>query len=169
MEQDNRRYLREILAELDRYFDEFEKTMQDTIRAAIDSGTAAVSKPVVSGVAMGFGPEGKPSVQFFGDRMVGPNGYRTPIYEQSMDESHGTLRLTVELPGVEKENIEVSAREGSVLITAEKEERRYRVDVPVIREVDVESAAATFHNGILSLSFSIRDKNNKGYRRVSVV
>ncbi len=169
MERDSRRYLRDIFDELDRYFDEFEKSIQDSVRATIDSGAAAFSRPVVSGVAMGLTPEGKPSVQFFGDRMVGPNGHRTPIYEQVVDDGQGTLKLTVELPGVEKESIDVSATDGKVVIRAEQAERKYEADIPLEREIDAESGNATFHNGILSLSFSIRDKDNKGYRRVSVV
>ena len=169
MESDNRRYLRDILDEVDRYIDDFEKSVQEAVRATIDSGTAALSRPVVSGVAMGLTPEGKPSIQFFGDKILGPKGHRTPIYEQAVDDKEGKVKLTVELPGVEKESINVSATESKVLIRAEEGERNYEASVPLEREIDVESATATFHNGILTLSFSVRDKDNKGYRRVSVV
>ena len=169
MERDNRRYLRDVLDELDKYFDDFERSIQESVRATIDSGTAAFTRPVVSGVAMGLTPEGKPSIQFFGDRIVGPTGHRTPIYEQVVDDREGTLKLTAELPGVERENINVSASEGKVLIRAEQGERRYEAEIPLERDIDTESGNATFHNGVLDMTFSIRDKDNKGYRRVSVV
>jgi HSP20 family protein len=168
MSEDRRRYLREVLDELDRYFDEFEKTVQDSIRTSLSAGESIFRKPVVTGVAMGLTPQGRPSVQFFGDRFEA-GGFRTPIYEQIMDEVGGTLRLIVELPGVEKEAIDISAREEKIVVQTGQPERKYRVEVPLKNEIDPESGKATYSNGLLDAIFQIRHKTNKGYRRVTVV
>ena len=158
-----------MLDELDRYFDEFERSFQEAVRESINTGQKAFSRPVVAGMAMGLGPEGKPRIQFFGDNLIGPNGYRAPIYEQVVDEKEGTLRIIVELPGVEKENVQISALEGKVTLEAVKGNRMYRAEIPLQREIDPDSGAATYTNGLLDVVFKLRDNTNKGYRRVRVV
>lgn len=169
MSEDKRRNLRDILDEFDHYFDEFEKNVEDTIRASINTGQKAFSKPVVAGMAMGVGPEGKPTIHFFGDKLVGPDGFRAPIYEQVVDEKEGNLRLLVEVPGVEKEDVQISALEDKVSLTATKGERKYRAEVTVERDIDPESGSASLKNGLLEIIFKIRDNANKGYKRVNVV
>ncbi len=169
MEDDRRRYLKDMLEEVDRYFDEFEKTIEDVLRSTLNTGLQNFSKPLVAGFAMGVGPEGKPSIQFFGDRVEGKVGYRTPIHEQVVDEKDGKLRLIVELPGVEKEGIEVSAVEDKVNLKVGDDGRKYMADIALKREVDPDSSKAAFRNGLLEIIFSLKEKTNKGYRRVRVV
>ena len=62
-----------------------------------------------------------------------------------------------------------TVREYRVSIKAEKDARKYRSEFTLKSEVDPESAKAEYKNGILDLLFLIKDKTNKGYRRVSVV
>jgi len=152
LSEERRRYLRDMLDELDRHFDEFERSVEEAIKASVNTGQRAFSRPVVTGMAMGFGPEGKPRIQFFGDNLIGPDGFRAPIYEQVVDEKEGMLRLVFELPGIEKEDVQVSALEEKVTLEA----------VP-------DSGAATYRNGLLEVVFKLRDNTNKGYRRVRVV
>ncbi len=169
MEDDRRRYLKDMLDELDHYFDEFEKTIEDVLRSTLSTGQKRFSKPLVAGFAIGLGPEGKPSIQFFGDRVEGTDGYRTPIYEQVVDEKEGKLRLIVELPGVEKEKIEISAVDDKVNLKVGEDGRKYIADMALKRQVDPDTSKATFRNGLLEIIFSLKEKTNKGYRRVKVV
>ncbi len=168
MSDDSRRNLRDMLDELDRYFEELEKDIQDAVRERI-SGTKLFSKPFVAGFQMRMGPEGKPSVQFFGDNPQQTDGFRSPMTEQFLDEKTGTLRLVVDMPGVEKKDIEVSATEGSAVVKAERENRKYRAEVAFKARVDPDSGKAEYRNGVLEISFSFRDKTNKAFRRVNVV
>jgi HSP20 family protein len=169
MSEDRRRFLMDVLDEFDHYFDEFERSVQDSVRSILTAGGTSVSKPIVAGVAMGLTPEGKPSVQFFGDKLEGREGYRTPIYEQLVDEKEGTLRLVIEMPGVEKEAIDISAQEEKVVIHTKQTGRKYDVEIPLTNEIDPESGRATYSNGVLDTVFQLRQKTNKGYRRVSIV
>ncbi|MDA4136266.1 MAG: Hsp20/alpha crystallin family protein [Thaumarchaeota archaeon] len=166
---EERKNLRDVLDELDRFFEEFERSLEQTIRSSVNTGQKAFSKPVVAGMAMGFGPEGKPRIQFFGDNLVGPDGFRAPIYEQVVDEKEGNLRLLVELPGVEKEDVQISALEDRVSLNATKGERNYKMELTLQNAIDPESGTASYSNGILEVVFKLRDKTNKGYRRVRVV
>ena len=169
MSEERRKNLRDILDELDRYFDDFERSVEEAVKSSVNMGQKAFSRPVVTGMAMGFGPEGKPRIQFFGDNLIGPDGYRAPIYEQVVDEKERSLRLIVELPGVEKEDVQISALEERVTLEAAKGERLYKTEIPLQRPIDPDSGVASYRNGLLEVVFKLRDNTNKGYRRVRVV
>ena len=166
---EERKNLRDMLDELDRFFQDFERSIEQTIKDSVNTGQKAFSKPVVAGMAMGLGPEGKPRIQFFGDNLVGPDGFRAPIYEQILDEKQGNLRLIVELPGVEKEDVQISALEDRISLEAAKADRKYKMELTLQNAIDPESGTATYSNGVLEVVFKLRDKTNKGYRRVRVV
>jgi HSP20 family protein len=166
---EDRRNLRDVLDELDRFFEDFEKSIEQTIRDSVITGQKAFSKPVVAGMAMGLGPEGKPRIQFFGDNLIGPDGFRAPIYEQIIDNNAGTVKFLVELPGVEKDDVQVSALEDHLTMEATKGARKYRLELQLENAIDPDSGNATYSNGVLEIGFKLRDKTNKGYRRVNVV
>ena len=169
MSDDKRKTLRDLLDELDRSFDEMEREIEEAVRHGFEGGRKVFSRPFVAGISMGMGPEGKPTIQLFGNDPLSGEGFRSPIREQVIDDNAKTLRVIVEIPGVEKNVIEIAASEDRVSIKAEKDARKYRSEFPLKREVDPESAKAEYKNGILDLFFLIKDKTNKGYRRVSVV
>jgi HSP20 family protein len=168
MSDDGRKHLRDVLDELDRFFEDMEKDIQDAVRQGLNSGDQFLGKPFVAGVQMRIGPEGKPSIQFFGDNPQ-TDGYRAPMHEQFLDDEKGILRLLIELPGVEKEDIDISAVDDKVAIAAERETRKYKTEIALSAAVDPDSGKAEYKNGVLEISFSLKDKTNKGYRRVSVV
>jgi HSP20 family protein len=157
-----------MLDEVDRYFEEFERDLQDAIRDRVSS-TKLFSKPFVAGFQMRISPEGKPSIQFFGDNPQQGDGYRNPLSEQILDERTGTLKLVMDLPGVEKNDIEISATEESAAVTAARENRKYKSNVVLRARVDPDSGRAEFKNGVLEISFSLKNKDNKAFRRVNVV
>ena len=109
-----------MLDELDRYFEEFEKDVQDAVRDSI-SADQAVHQALRGRILVQLGPEGKPSVQFFGDNPQHHDGYRSPMSEQILDEKNGLLRLVLDMPGVEKGDIRVAATEDSAVVTAERD------------------------------------------------
>lgn len=169
MSEEKRTNLRDMLDEIDHYFEDFERTLEEAVKSSVNTGQKAFSKPVVTGMAMGLGPEGKPRIQFFGDNLVGPDGFRAPIYEQVVDPKEENLRVLVELPGVEKEDVQLSALEDKVTVEATRGERRYKTEIPLQRDIDPDSGEASYKNGLLEVAFKLRDNTNKGYRKVRVV
>ncbi|MDG7011360.1 MAG: Hsp20/alpha crystallin family protein [Nitrososphaerota archaeon] len=165
---DRRRDLRDMLDELDKYFEDFEKDIENTVRDAF-FGRDRESKPFVAGFTFNMGPEGKPSVQMFGNSALRRDGFRSPINEQVVDEKNGVLRAILEMPGVEKEDINVDSTEESAVVTAERGEKRYRAELSLRARVKPESGKAEYRNGMLEISFSLKDKPNKGTTRVNVV
>ena len=168
MSYDKRRDLRDMLDEMDKYFGDFEKEIQDAIRSSI-SAARSQTKPFVAGFSFKLGPEGKPSIQFFGDNPTQIDGYRSPMNEQILDEKSGMLRIVFDMPGVEKADIQIDATEDSAVVKAERGNRKYRAEVALKAEVQPDSGKAEYRNGLLEISFSLRDKANKGYRRVNIV
>ena len=168
MSEDTRKTLKDMLDELDRYFEDFENDMQRAVRERL-AGTRVFSKPFVAGFQMKIGPEGKPSVQFFGDNPQQGDGARSPLTEQIVDQKAGTLKLVMDMPGVEKGDIQISATEDSTNVKAEKGPRKYGAEVAFRAKVDPDTGKAEFKNGVLEISFSLKDKANKAFRRVNVV
>ena len=157
-----------MVDELERYFEGFQKEVEDALKNSV-FGAEHMAKPFIAGFSFNMGPEGKPSVQVFGNDPLHGDGSRSPINEQVVDDKTGTLRLLLEMPGVEKEDIKVEATEESAVITAEREDKRYRAEVGLRSPVRPESGKAEYRNGMLEISFSLKDKTNKGFRRVNVV
>jgi len=167
MGEDERKTMRDVLDELDDYFENLEREMQEVVRRSIDP--AGLGRPFVAGFSFNLGPEGKPSIQVFGDSPIKHDGSRSPISEQVLDTKGGALRIILEMPGVEKEDINVEVTEQAVLVTAERGEKKYRADVNLKAPIETDSGKAEYRNGVLEISFSLKDKANKGSRRVNVV
>jgi HSP20 family protein len=168
MSEDKRKDLRNMLDEIDRYFEGFEKEIEEAVKNSI-FGTGHSARPFIAGFSFNVDPQGKPSVQIFGNSPVREDGFRSPINEQLVDEKSGSLRVILEMPGVEKEDIKVEATEESAVITAERGDHRYRAELSLKAPVRPESGVAEYKNGMLEISFSLKDKANKGFRRVNVV
>jgi HSP20 family protein len=168
MSEDKRKDMRDMLDELDRYFEGFEKDIEEAVKNSI-FGANREGQPFIAGFSFNMGPGGKPSVQTFGTNPITGDGFRSPINEQVVDDKNGVLRLLMEMPGVEKENIKVEATEDTAVVTAESETKKYRAELGLKAAVKPDSGKAEYKNGMLEISFSLKDKTNKGYKRVNVV
>lgn len=165
--EDNRKNFRDMVDDLDKYFQDLENEIQDMVRSGFEGGQA-FQKPFVAGFSLRLGPEGRPTIQYFGDSPQSEGGFRSPMTEQVVDGKTGTLRLVADMPGVEKSDIEITTTGQAVALEAARETRRYRAEVPLKAEVEPESAKAEYRNGVLQISFSLKDKSNKAARRVRV-
>lgn len=101
--------------------------------------------------------------------MSGPEGYRTPVCEQILDGKEGKLGLVVEMLRVEKEDVQMSALEDRVAITSEVENRKYRAEISLKREIDPESGKATYKNGLPGVNFAPREKSIRRDKRPRVL
>src|SRR5215467_7037747 len=161
MSEEKRKNLKDVMEELDKYFEDFEKDLQNAIRESITLSRFQ-KEPFVAGFSFKLGPEGRPSVQIFGDRPM-DEGYRSPMSEQIIDDKNNKLRIVLEMPGVEKGDIKVDATEERAIILAERENRKYRAELRLKTEVRPDSGIAEYRNGVLDISFSMKDKANKDF------
>ncbi|MEM4705755.1 MAG: Hsp20/alpha crystallin family protein, partial [Candidatus Nitrosocaldus sp.] len=75
----------------------------------------------------------------------------------------GELKVIAELPGINKEDIRVTATEKSVNIRAENPERKYSKSIDLPEEVDPASAKSTYKNGILEITFKKKGSKQEGF------
>jgi HSP20 family protein len=62
------------------------------------------------------------------------------------------VKVTVEMPGISKQEIKVSVYEGAVeVLTADKSKRKYHRIIDLPPETDIKTARSTCSNGILEI------------------
>lgn len=161
----------EMRREMEREFEENlrdieNKVPKDLIREYETQDGAKVREigPLVYGSTTTIGPDGKPIVREFGNvrpRMSGglaPNilTERQPLSEVSTTDKE--VKVTVELPGVPKEQIKIDANENKVDIRTDDPKRRYHEVIDLPAEVNIDSVRSTFTNGLLEIIFNKKSK-----------
>lgn len=112
------------------------------------------SRPYVYGFSMSVGPEGKPMIREFGNVQRGRVGprireEREPLVDVMEEEKD--LVIVAELPGVEKEDINLHVTENHLTVSVETPERKYHEELRLPMKVDSKSARASHKNGVLEV------------------
>lgn len=137
------------------FFDEIVERMFKDIDEFFKTASRGEMKPFVRGFSIRIGPDGKPEIKEFGNRpdIISKEGIeeRKPLID--VMEGDEEVNIIVEMPGVNKEDIDVNASETTVEIKAEGETRKYyeRAELPC--EVIPDSAKARYNNGVLEIIF----------------
>jgi len=144
-------------------FDVIDEMIRDMLRefeelaALSPEDVRYLNRPIVYGFRLEIGPDGVPRIYEFGN--ITREGSRgkitvseeteplTDIYDEG-----DRIRIIMEMPGVEKEKIKVKAIDDRhIVVEASDTDRRYRKEIELPSDVDIESAKATYKNGILEL------------------
>ena len=163
--KDNR--IRDIFND-DKIMDDVKKMAEEMMKMFTN---AQPGKPVVHGYKIEFGPDGKPQIEDFGNRSIrSPEG--VPSISEEIEpltdiiEGENDVAITVEIPGVEKEDINLVATEDTLEIKVDSPKRKYhkRVDLPC--NVKTKSTKATYKNGILDIVLDKKEKkkDHDGFR-----
>jgi HSP20 family protein len=123
--------------------------------------------PIVYGYSFTIGPDGKPVVREFGNvrRSEGKSwkavqDRREPLVDVvSLGKE---VRVIAEMPGVKKEDINVTVNERSVVISVDKEERGYYKELDLPGVVDSKGARSTYNNGILEVTIPLKSTGKAG-------
>jgi len=88
------------------------------------------------------------------------NEQREPLIDLIKDNER--IKVIAELPGVNKEDLRITANETSLTIESISGERRYhkRIDLP--EPVDSSTGKSTYKNGILEISFKLKNSMEHG-------
>lgn len=165
---------------MDRYFEELFKDVQERVprelvreRDLPGGGKIREMGPFVYGYSVSVGPDGKPVVREFGN--IKPSGRgRKPVElsdrrEPLVDvlDEKDEVRIIAELPGVEKENINLSVEGRSLTISVEEPRKYYKaVDLPT--DVEAESIKASYKNGILEVSIKKPKPEKRRGRKIDI-
>lgn len=162
--------------DFDFFFDDFEEEFRrmneriSRIFNELSRHMGDVQGPFVYGFTMKIGPDGKPRIEEFGNvPKMGYSeleGYREPLVDISDDEKN--VYVTAELPGVEKDQINLQVDETTVTIRTDVPERRYYKVIELPERVKPETAKASYHNGILDVTIEKEQPKKKGGTRVKI-
>jgi len=92
-------------------------------------------------------------------------GFRMPLSEIHTDEKTGDMTVILEMPGVEKEDIDIILAKSVLTVVAESENRKFKRSFSFSKEFDPVKTKASFNNGILEITLKpIDEREGKGYR-----
>jgi len=146
-----------------------------TVREINPLDLASSNAPYYYAYQITVGPDGKPNVREFGNirpsakGLIEQAGVRAPLVDTAIDEKHNILRVTAEMPGVNKEDIKLNVSGKYVTIHAEKGDKKYHADIPVDVELaDSSSAKATYTNGVLELNIKLKQAPKEKVKEIKV-
>ena len=171
--------LDDLFSSLDSEFRRMRRTMDEMMRDAAEGNLpeAGGKSPFVWGFSLRTGPAGRPQFEEFGDtgrNLFGPAGQKATVEATSREpltdtnETEEEIAITVELPGVSKEDIDIDASEQEVIIKVETDARNYYKRLPLRSKVVPDSAKATYTNGILDLVLKKQESEKPQGTRVKV-
>ena len=143
--------------------------------------------PLVYGYSMTVGPDGRPKVREFGNAKslfgqrgisAGTAGAATigkPLTAGEIEPlsdittTDKDVKVVVEMPGIDKKDIKISAYDSSVEIsTTNKSERKYRSVIELPPEADTETVKSTYNNGILEITFKKKEQTKSKGKEIKV-
>ncbi len=112
--------------------------------------------------------------QGFGDTILGRSNVLSELSNTDIYEQDGELHFELELPGLNKDQIEIRAKDDELVVTGEVEQRRedenvnylsrgrrygrFRRTLPLPEEVeDPENLSARFENGVLEITAQLEE------------
>lgn len=127
--------------------------------------------PYYYGYTMTMGSDGKPIVREFGNvkpNLLPTSDVREPFVDVLIDDKEKVLKLVAEMPGVEKKDIKIVVEGRTVNLDAEHDQKKYHAKVPIRHKVDEDSVKATYANGILEVSFKLKEEDKPKGKTVEV-
>jgi HSP20 family protein len=169
--------------EFEEGFKQFESsTPKDLVREYETPEGAKVREygPFVYGYSMTVGPDGRPKVREFGNVKSpfreGRGGFRTrplvsserePLVDISTTDKE--IKVVVEMPGVNKENIKINAYDSTLEVTAQEgAAKKYHETIDLPQEADLATAKSKYNNGILEITFNKKDKSKPKGKEIKV-
>lgn len=149
-------------------FDELFRRMMKEFDELIRTAELSEGKPIVRGFSIRIGPDGKPEIREFGTKPTIREDVdqRKPLVD--VIETDEEVQVIAEMPGVNKEDIELSASETKLEIKAEGESRKYYEVVDLPDEVDPDSAKARYNNGVLEVVLKKKHPKKESKKKINI-
>lgn len=166
----------EMMKEMERAFSEQFKDLEKELpknlvreSKSADGSTKKEIGPIVYGYSVTIGPDGKPIVREFGNVRSGEGkpwkaiqGKREPLVD--VVSSGKEVRVIAEMPGVRKEDINVTINEKTMVISVDSEERGYYKELDLPGTVDPKGARSTYNNGVLDVTVPLKSTGTGGVK-----
>lgn len=136
----------------EREFEEIEVIISQMIQKMMDKKNVPKNQPLIMGFAMKFNENGEPSVQefdnFWDDAGIEISEIEPLVQIQNLDQ---TILLTVELPGVQKQDIDLNCRQNTIIVSALNEKGNYYKKIRLPERIHPNQTKARFNNNILEI------------------
>jgi HSP20 family protein len=141
----------DLFRSFDDDFDVMRERMDRLMEAAL-RGTG--NDPLVYGFSMRTGPDGRPVVQEFGNVPRGGAPPDANCREPLTDvmEEDDKVRVIVELPGVDKQDIDLRSQDRELTISVDTESKKFCKQLDLPCDVQPDSAIAEYRNGVLTVT-----------------
>lgn len=155
-----------------KFFEEFERQIEEDMRRFMTQPEPGKGKPryYYYGFEITIGPDGRPVVREFGNVRRRSDVERIEVVDEidpltDIVEEEDKIKVIVDMPGVEKEDIKLYISEDgrTLTIDAKGKERRYHKEVRLPAAVDPNKAKATYKNGVLSIELEKVEKKKRGF------
>jgi HSP20 family protein len=152
--------------------EEFErmKQMMDQFLEQPGSERGDASEPFVYGFSLKKEPDGQVRLDRFGNTGAVDRSQSSDVDEPEEESGDGQMEsrepltdiindedsvcVTIEIPGVEKKDINMKVTEsGTLVVSVDSAERRYFKEIELPCKVDPDSPKATYNNGVLDVTF----------------
>jgi len=137
--------------------------------------------PIVYGYSMTVVPDGKPVIHEFGNvkrgQIHGLNADVKPARPEIGEErepmidvlaTEGNVKVTVEMPGVEKDKIKIDAYDCTVEVRSLEPTRKYHKLIDLPTEADAKTARSKYNNGILEITFDKKKETKPKGKQVRI-
>ena len=114
------------------------------------------------GYVISTGPNGYPVVKEIYDPQQ-PLEAKNDEVDTIYDEKTNTIKMVVEMPGVEKSDIKINVDNRVVHIYAEREGKKYDIKTNIDKNIKETSANASYRNGILEIVFPVIEEKQSGH------
>jgi HSP20 family protein len=169
-----RRRRRSIFDLFDELFEELEEELQEFERMfswslGPEERVEIVGKPIVYGFRIEIGPDGVPRIYEFGNVKRSGRGRPRIVVSDALEplmdiyEDEDKVRVVLEMPGVDENKIRVEAiDERHIVVEGSNHNRKYRKEIELPTEVDVDAAKAVYKNGVLEITLPKKKESKKG-------
>ena len=156
-------------------FDDLFQDVQRALGKMMEEGGFEPGKSYMHGFSFKVGPDGRPEIQEFGNRpQRGPGkagvAHFSDAREPPVDviESDADISVTLEMPGVDKSDIDLKVTRRELTITVDTEKRKYHKRVELPASVKPDTTRATYKNGVLDVVIEKVEATDEGGVNVKV-
>ena len=155
--------------EFEQMFRRMERMWESAFRD-FDFDNLEPGKPFVHGFNIRVDSDGKPKIEEFGNRPKKIDDGKTIISEErepltDIIEEDDDVAITVEIPGVNKEDINLNVTDSYLDINVDSPNRKYQKSIDLPCAVLPDTTKATYKNGILDIVIKRKEKrkDKEGY------
>lgn len=151
-----------------KFFEEIERQIEEDFRRATREVGGGRPRYYYYGFEITMGPDGRPIVREFGNVRRGTE--RIEVVDEidpltDIVEEEDKIKIVVDMPGVEKDDIKIYVSEDGRTLTIEArgKERKYHKEIRLPAQVNSSKAKATYKNGVLSIELEKVEKRKRGF------